>query len=252
LATIVLVPGYWLGGWAWRDVVEPLRAAGHSVYPVTLTGLGERVHLAGPQVDLNTHVTDVLNLLRYEKLRDVVLVGHSYAANVISGVADRAPELISRLVYVDTWPLPDGVAMIDMNPPEARKAQEQIAAHGEGWRLPMPTWEELDEGNELSGLGEAERQLMRERAVDQPFGTTTQPVRLTNPAREAVPKIGIWCSLTVEDVQGMIVAYPEVCSELAKPGWQFIELPTGHWPMFSRPRDLAELLGRLAEAPPVG
>ncbi len=87
---------------------------------------------------------------------------------------------------------------------------------------------------------------MRERAVDQPFGTATQPVRLTNPARAALPKTAIWCSLTVAEVQALIAAYPALCSELATPGWQFIELPTGHWPMFSRPRELAELLGSLA------
>jgi pimeloyl-ACP methyl ester carboxylesterase len=247
MATFVLVPGYWLGGWAWRDVAETLRAAGHSVYPVTLTGLGERVHLAGPWVNLDTHIADVVNLLRYEELREVVLVGHSYAGNVIPGVADQAPERIARLVFVDTWPLPDGLAQIDIISPEARQAQErQVATQGEGWRLPLPPWEELDEGNELRDLGEAERRLMRERAVDQPFGTTTQPVRLTNPAREALPKTAIWCSQTAEEVQGMIASYPSLFSELAKPGWQVVELPTGHWPMFSRPRELAELLGSLA------
>ena len=247
MATFVLVPGFWLGGWAWRDVAGTLRAAGHHVYPATLTGLGERVHLGGPQVDLDTHIADVVNLLRYEELRDVVLVGHSYAGTVITGVADQAPERIARLVYVDTWPLPDGVAQIDLNPPEARQAQEQqVAAQGEGWRLPMPAWEELDQGNELHGLGEAERRLMRERAVDQPFGTTTQPVRLQNPARAAVPKTAIWCSLTVEEVREMIASYPALCSELATPDWQVVELPTGHWPMFSRRRELAELLASLA------
>jgi pimeloyl-ACP methyl ester carboxylesterase len=246
MATFVLVPGFWLGGWAWCDVAETLRAAGHSVYPVTLTGLGERVHLAGPQVNLDTHIADVVNLLRYEELRDVVLVGHSYAGTVITGVADQAPERIARLVYVDTWPLPDGVAQSDLNPPAARHAQaRQVAIQGEGWRLPLPSWEELDQGNELRGLGEAERRLMRERAVDQPFGTVTQPVRLRNPAREALPRTAIWCSLTVEEVQAMIASYPALCSALAEPGWQFIELPTGHWPMFSRPRELAELLGSL-------
>jgi pimeloyl-ACP methyl ester carboxylesterase len=247
MATFVLVPGMWLGGWAWRDVAGPLRAAGHSVYPVTLTGLGERVHLGGPQVNLDTHIADVVNLLRYEELREVVLVGHSFAGTTITGAADQVPERIARLVYVDTWPLPDGVAQIDLNSPEGRQAQErQIATQGEGWRLPMPSWEELDQGNELRELGEAERRLMRERAVDQPFGTLTQPVRLTNPAREALLKTGIWSSMTVAEVREMGAAYPAVCSELAKPGWEFIELPTGHWPMFSRPRELAELLGSLA------
>src|SRR4051794_29539556 len=202
MATFVLVPGMWLGGWAWRAVAETLRAAGHRVYPVTLTGLGERVHLGGPQVNLDTHVADVVNLLRYEELQEVVLIGHSFAGTVISAVADQVPERIARLVYVDTWPLPDGVAQVDVNSEEGRRAQEeQVATQGEGWRLPLPSWEALDQGNELRDLGEAERRLMRERATDQPFGTITQPVRLTNPAREALPKTAIWCSMTPAEVQ---------------------------------------------------
>ena len=246
MTTYVLVPGMWLGGWAWREVADLLRKEGHTVYPVTLTGLGERSHLGGPQVNLDTHIADVVNLLRYEDLKDVVLAGHSYAGNVISGVADQAPERVSRLVFVDTWPLPDGMAMSDMNPPEAREAQaQQIAAQGEGWRMPLPSWEELDQGNELRGLGEAERQLMRERATDHPYGTNTQPVRLKNPARDALPKTVIWSSMTVEQVQGLINEYPAVTSELTKPGWQVLEMPTGHWPMFSRPRELADILGNL-------
>lgn len=243
MATFVLVPGMWLGGWAWRDVAEALRMVGHTVYPATLTGLGERVHLAGPQVDLDTHIAHVVNLLRFEELRDVVLVGHSYAGNVIAGVADQVPERIAQLVYVDTWPLPDGVAQIDLDVPGAEAAREQ---QEEIWRLPFPSWEELDMGNDLRELGETERRLMRARAVDHPFGTITQPVRLKNLAREALPKTAIWCSLTVEEVQELIAAYPAVCSELNKPGWEFIELPTGHYPIFSRPRELAELLASLA------
>jgi pimeloyl-ACP methyl ester carboxylesterase len=233
----------WLGGWAWREVADALRAAGHRVYPVTLTGLGERVHLGGPQVNLETHVADVVNLLRFEALESVVLTGHSYGGTVITGAADQVPERMARLVYVDTWPLPDGVAHADLMPPPAQEAQaEQVRARGDGWRLPLPPWEQLNEGNELRGLGEAERARMRERATDQPYGTVTQPVRLKNPARDAVPKTAIWCSLTIAEVEGLMAEYPAVTSELAKPGWQVLELPTGHWPMFSRPRELAELL----------
>jgi pimeloyl-ACP methyl ester carboxylesterase len=246
MATFVLVPGMWLGGWAWRDVAEMLRATGHSVCPVTLTGLGERVHLAGPQVNLDTHIADVVNLLRYEELHDVVLVGHSYAGNVIAGVADQMPERIARLVYLDTWPLPDGVAQIDLDVPGAREVQEQQAAtQAPVWRLPLPSWEELGMGNDLRDLGEAERRLLRGRAVDHPFGSITQPVRLKNPERDALPKTVIWCTQTAEEAREMIATYPAVCSELAKPGWQVVELPTGHWPMFSRPRELAELLDSL-------
>ena len=102
MTTFVLVPGMWLGGWAWQDVTEELRAAGHRVYPVTLTGLGERVHLGGPQVNLDTQAADVANLLRYEDLHDVVLVGHSFGGTVITAAADQVSERIAHLVYVDT------------------------------------------------------------------------------------------------------------------------------------------------------
>jgi pimeloyl-ACP methyl ester carboxylesterase len=247
MATFILVPGFWLGAWAWQDVTEALRAQGHTVYPVTLTGLADRAHLGGPQVNLDTHIADVVDLFRREDLRDVVLVGHSYAANVITGAANQVPERIARLVYVDTWPLPAGMAMSDMMPDEARQAQaEQVMRQGEGWQLPMPAWEELDEGNDLRDLGEAERQRMRQGATPQPYGTTTQPVPPGSAAREALPKTAIWCSLSIEEVRGMMEAYPQVCSELAKPGWEFVELPTGHWPMFSRPGELAEMLAGLA------
>src|ERR1700709_2166517 len=132
MATFVLVPGFWLGGWAWRDVTDALRAEGHRVYPVALTGLGERAHLAGPHVNLDTHVADVVNLLRYEDLHDVVLVGHSYGGPGIALVAGTAPERIARLVYVDPAPLADGVAQADFNSPEGREAQKkQVETEGD-------------------------------------------------------------------------------------------------------------------------
>src|SRR5689334_2110381 len=100
MTTFVLVPGAWIGGWIWKRVMPLLRAAGHDVYPVSLTGLAERVHLASPAVDLGTHIEDVTNLLKFEDLHDVVLLGHSYAGMVIGGVAERAPERLRRLVYL--------------------------------------------------------------------------------------------------------------------------------------------------------
>src|SRR5215204_5602620 len=119
--TYVLVGGAWLGGWCWKPVARRLRDEGHDVYPATLTGLGDRVHLASAQVDLETHITDVVNLIEFEDLRDVVLLGHSYGGLVVTGVADRKAERISKLVYLDTGPLPDGVAVIDTYPAEARR-----------------------------------------------------------------------------------------------------------------------------------
>ena len=120
MATFVLVAGFHLGGWAWRRVAGPLREAGHTVYPLSLTGVAERVHLASPQVDLETHITDILNLLAYEELREVILVGHSYGGLPVRAAADRAANRIRCVVYVDSGPLPDGVAYLDGLPPAAR------------------------------------------------------------------------------------------------------------------------------------
>lgn len=247
MANYVLVAGFWLGGWAWKSVTDALRSAGHNVYPATLTGLGERVHLGGPQVNLDTHIADVVNLIKFEDLQDVILVGHSYAGVVVTGVADRIPDLIGKLVYVDTAPLPDGVAQAEFAPPEQQKlTKKHVDEEGDGWRLPMPPWEEMGQGNVLDGLGKAERAFMRSRATDMPYNASLQPISLTNPARAQIPKVAIWCSFTSEAVRGMIAEGNKMFSELTGPEWKFVDLPTGHWPMFSRPDDLAGLL--LAEA----
>src|SRR5918911_253209 len=124
MTTYVLVGGGWLGGWCWQRVARRLQDNGHDAYPATLTGLGERVHLASPQGDLETHITDVVNLIEFEDLHDVVLLGHSYGGLVVTGAADRIPERISQLVYLDTAPLPDGGMLIEKFPPELRKRTE--------------------------------------------------------------------------------------------------------------------------------
>jgi pimeloyl-ACP methyl ester carboxylesterase len=243
MATYVLVGGAWLGGWCWQPIARRLREEGHEAYPVTLTGLGERVHLASPEVNLETQITDVVNLVEFEDLHNVVLLGHSYAALVVTGAADRMPERISQLMYLDIGPPLDGIALIDTFEPEAREQVErQVKELGDGWRLPMPPWEELAEQGSLEGLGDEQRSMMRSRAVDQPFGTYTQPLRLENPDREALPKVGILCSFSLEQVQAMIASGAPEFREMASPNWRFVELPTGHWPMFSRPDDLAVML----------
>lgn len=248
MTAYVLVGGAWLGGWCWQPVARRLRDRGHDVYPVTLTGLGERAHLASPQVDLETHITDVVNLIEFEDLHKVVLLGHSYAGVVVTGVADRVPGRISRLVYLDTGPIPDGAALIESFPNEARRhIEQQVEELGEGWRFPMPPWEELANMASLEGLDDEHLSLLRSQAVAQPFGTYTQPLRLENPAREELPKLGITCSFSLAQVQEMIASGNPLFRELAGPEWQFVELPTGHWPMFSRPDDLAE---RLLDLPP--
>ena len=243
MAPYVLVGGAWLGGWCWQPVARRLRESGHDVYPVTLTGLGEREHLAGPEVDLETHIKDVVNLVEFEDLRDIILLGHSYAGLVVTGAADRIPGRISELVYLDTGPIPDGTALIDLYPPEGRRhIESQVEELGDGWRFPMPPPEELASMGSLEGLDEDLLELLRSRAVPQPFGTYTQPLRLENPAREQLSKVAILCSFSLDEVQEMIDSDEPVFRELVGPTWRFVELPTGHWPMFSRPEALADLL----------
>jgi pimeloyl-ACP methyl ester carboxylesterase len=251
MAAYVLVGGGWLGGWCWQRVARGLREEGHDAYPVTLTGLGERVHLASPQVDLETHITDVVNLIEFEDLHEVVLLGHSYAGVVVTGAADRIPERISQLVYLDTGAFPDGTVLIDSFPPETRRyVERQVEELGDGWRFPMPPQEELANFGSVEGLDDTQLGLLRSRATPQPFGTFTQPLRLENPAREALPKVGVVCSFSLEQVQAMVASGDPVFREMAGPNWRFVELRTGHYPMFSRPDDLAELLFDLSSEVP--
>jgi pimeloyl-ACP methyl ester carboxylesterase len=245
MTTYVLVPGAWLGGWAWQSVASRLRTRGHDVYPVTLTGLGERAHLTKPDVDLDTYTTDVVNLIEFEDLHDVVLVGHSYAGLVVTAVADRIPDRISLLTYLDSGPVPDGTTYLDIQPPPAKQLIERLAEEaGDGWQLPMPSWDELAGvlGASLDGLGVDERSRMRARAVPQPKRTWTQPVSLKNPARDKLAKLLITCSFPLAQVRQMIADGHPWFAELAGPQWSFLELTTGHWPMFSVPDQLADLL----------
>ena len=249
MSVYVLVGGGWLGGWCWQRVARRLREEGHDTYPATLTGLGERVHLASPEVDLDTHITDVVNLIEFEDLNDVVLLGHSYAGLVVTGVADRVPERISKLVYLDTGALPDGTILIQTFLPEARRhIEQQVEDLGDGWRFPMPPQEELATFGSLEGLNDTHLEQLRSRAVDQPFGTFTQPLQLENPAREELPKVGILCSFSFEEVQAIIASGNPLFREMVGPSWRFVELPTGHYPMFSRPDDLASVLLDLQSA----
>jgi pimeloyl-ACP methyl ester carboxylesterase len=208
------------------------------VYPLSLTGLAERVHLARPDTDLDVHVTDVLNLLRYEDLHEVVLVGHSYAGLVVTAAADRAPDRVARLGYVDTGPLPDGTSQNDFNPPDEQATNaELVRTHGDGWLLPPPAWATLADG--VPGVDPA---TIAERATPQPWATATTPVRLTG-AWEKVPRFGVLCSFTTAQVAELAATVP-IFRHMSGDLWQYYELATWHWPMFSRPADLADILDR--------
>jgi pimeloyl-ACP methyl ester carboxylesterase len=243
VATYVLVGGAWLGGWAWKGVARPLRDKGHDVYPMTLTGLGERVHLARPEVDLETHITDVINLINYEDLADVILVGHSYSSMVVTAVADRLPDRLAQLVYLDGAPFEDGEALADFNSPEGKEqVRRNVDALGDGWKLPVPT--NLGDGASIEGLGEAELALFARKATPQPFGTYTQPLRLTHPpASGDYGRVIIAC----DDFRDMKEFFTERFAQFAPPAWRMFELATGHWPMLSMPGEVASILHELAD-----
>ena len=251
MTTYVLVGGAWLGGWAWREVGRRLRAAGHDAYPVTLTGLGERVHLATPETDLDTHITDVVNLISYEDLRDVVLVGHSYSGIVVEGAADRVAERIATVVYVDSAPLGDGMAHLDFYPPPLRAAVEAaVAGAGDGWRLPFPGLDGLAQQASLAGLGAGARALMVRHATAQPFGTYTQPLSLRHDAVSHARR-AIVCSdggFSVRQIRAALASDdPGIFGAYAGPGWDLDEIHTGHWPMLSAPERLSALLASYAD-----
>ena len=242
MSTYVLVGGAWIGGWAWQNVARQLRANGHDVYPATLTGLGERAHLARPEVDLETHIADVVNLIAYEDLTDVVLVGHSYAGVVVTGVADRVGDRLAQLVFLDSAPAEDGEAYLDYSPLDGQQQlRRQVDELGDGWRLPFPSIEDLGMQASLDGVGDDARDLMRAKAVAQPFQTYAQPLRLTHSVAGDYARVIIAC----EDMRALIATGIPRFQVFVPPAWQRHDLATGHWPMLSMPSELAALLHRL-------
>jgi len=180
LLRVVLVHSAWHGGWCWKKVVPLLRARGCEVHTPTLTGLGERSHLAHSEIGLDDHVLDVVNLIEYENLRRAILVGHSSSGAVVTGVADRVPKRIGRLVYLDAFVPEDGQALIDLIPPERRQGLEQrVLAEGEGWLLPSLTptpWDEfLLAAWQITDA--RDRRWMLRRLAPMPFGSAPAAAR---------------------------------------------------------------------------
>ena len=248
----VLVPGACLGGWAWSEVAADLRARGHAVFPVTLTGLGERVHLARPDVDLETHITDVVNVLDYEGLEDAVLVGHSYAGIVVAGVADRRPQRLNAVVYLDTGPLPDGLSIADVQPPESRAAQVREAEeHGDGWLWPVPDRATLETGvyGSAAGLGDADFARLAALGTPHPLRTLSSPLHREHERPPGVRRAAVFCAeggMSVEAVRALVAGGDPRAAPFADPDWELHELPTGHWAMFSAPELTAAKLAEVA------
>jgi pimeloyl-ACP methyl ester carboxylesterase len=224
--TYVLVHGAWGGGWTYRTIDSMLTAAGHRVYRPTLTGLGERVHLATADVGLSTHVTDIANVLLFENLRDVVLVGHSYGGMVVTGVADRMPERIRHLVFIDAFVPEDGESLLTASrrtklEPFARRSVDS-AKDG----FIVPTW--------------VTARAPRATDVRQPVLTFTEPVSYKNPAARRLPATYI---LTVEAGRAERDDDFAAFAERGKArGWSYKVLRANHVPERSAPNGLTALL----------
>jgi pimeloyl-ACP methyl ester carboxylesterase len=237
MTTFVLVPGFWIGAWAWREVAEQLRSGGHEVLALTPAGVAERAREQG--VTIETRIGDVVAELRGH--RDVVLVGHSGAGVVVAAAAERAREQLSRLVFVDTGPLPEGMSQVDFVSPQVREwTMKVIEEHG-GW-YPMPTRARFAEmGVSTEGIDDEAFEAARARSTPEPVGTVTGSARRATPD-PTLPKTVIACTFTEAQARGAISAGVLGFGEMGGPEWSFTELPTSHWPMFSAPAELAELL----------
>ena len=231
MATYVLVHGGWDGGWAWTSVARELRAAGHDVFTPTLTGSGERVHLASPEIDLETHILDIVNVLRYEDLHDVVLVGSSGGGMVITGVAERVPDRIGHLIYLDAFVPQDGQSIGDMLGPEVMAGFEQTAQSiGDGWRVPL-------------GVPDLDRR------TDVMLKMVKQPLKVNNPDAARLKRT--YVLFTGKSVDSWLApVFEGVASEIRKEGgWSYHERPYVHYPCLdqpSGPHAVAELLLELA------
>ncbi len=244
MATFVLVPGFWLGAWAWEEVTRDLAAAGHDVHPVTLTGLAERAAEATPQVNVDTHSADILQVVRTRDLRDVVLVAHSGANMPVTAAADRLASIVRRVVYVDSGPMPSGMAGIDFRDPQAQQQlRDHVAERGDGWLIPVPPFDPAADPVNLAGLTSQHLELLRTRGTPQPFGTATQPLCRPDPA-PGIPASMIATTFTPEQVRALAAGGNPIFAAMT--GLDLHHLPTGHWPMFSRPAELAALLDKIA------
>lgn len=226
----LLVHGAWHGGWCWRDVAERLRQAGHAVFAPSLTGLGERRHLARPDTDLATHVEDVVSLADMEDLRDFVLVGHSYGGMVVTGAADRLHARIRRLVYLDAFVPQHGKCLLDYVVPE-RAAGMRLEGEKSGSVTPPPL--------SLWGITRPEHAaFIKPRETPHPYRTMTQALRLENEAALArLPKTFVYCSSPATG------SFDQFAAKFRDdPAWRFFELKTGHDAMILMPEEVTQIL----------
>ena len=225
--TVVFVHGSWGGGWDYKDMQRRLEAQGAVVYRPTLTGLGERQHLNGPDVNLDTHITDIENVIVVEDLENIVLVGHSYGGMVISGVADRIPERISHLVYADAFVPENGESVMDLLPEQQRVwLREHAHSKGNTWDI-EPYWPDWG------------------KDVPHPLATYEQPIVLTNKAREKLPTTYI---LTTEPGKTRD-DFDLHALRARKQGWRVIQLQTDHNLQRSAPTEYTHIILSTQQTP---
>lgn len=233
----VLVHGAWHGGWCWRGVAGWLRAAGHEVFTPTLTGLGERAHLLRADTGLATHIEDLCAVLAGEELEEVVLVGHSFAGLVISGVADRLPQRLRRLVYLDALVVDSGRSALSVFPPDVQRERARTI-DAEGWRMAIPS------PAKFGVTDPAQVAWLQRRLTPHPLKAYTDTLQLAHPLANGVPRSYIavtdpWYA-PLEEVRRAIRAQPD---------WDWHELAAGHDAMLTSPATLAALLEELARLP---
>ncbi|MPY59539.1 alpha/beta hydrolase [Streptomyces spongiae] len=251
MAAFVLVSGCFTGGWIWQEVAERLREQGAEVHPVTLTGMGDRRDEATAGTDLETHIEDVLRVIDGVEAPEAVIVGHDYGIHPVLGAADRRPERITRIVYLDAGMPQDGDTAQQLVPDEEVRRQLRDGRPGQedDSCVPAPAAGGWQRWGSTDGLTDEALARLTGLAAPQPTGTLTRPLRLSG-AVTALPTTGVLCTgngLSIAMVEDMVgIGLPQF-QHLARPEVGFFELATGHWPMLSRPEELAEVLLRAAE-----
>ena len=228
LANIVLAHGAWSAAWAWKKVRPLMAKAGHAFFTPTYTGLGERAHLASPANDLETHIADVLGVITYEDLRDVVLIGHSYGGMVATGVADRAQGRIARLIYLDAFVPANGQALIDLVPAGERQRLLDSVKSGDGWRV-TPNPPPPDTSPE-------DLQWISKYRMPQSVRCFDQPLQLT--AELTLPRIYIHCTRYAE--QKPFAQFANRAQ--GKAGWQVYDLDASDGPNVTAPTAFMDTL----------
>jgi pimeloyl-ACP methyl ester carboxylesterase len=240
MATYVLVHGGGHGGWCYQRVARMLQSAGHAVHAPRLTGLGERSHLVGPEVDLDLHIRDITAVLHFEDLREVILVGHSYGGMVITGAADRAADRVGRLVYLDAANPAGGQSLVDVAGPNIT-AIRPLGRVVDGVELVLLPG--VPDATTLYGVTDpADLAWMAERLTAHPWKCFEQPLRLTNEAALwAIPQYHIVCTAT------LATRDPELIGK-ARAAGRLWDIDTGHDLMITEPRAVADALLEIAAA----